>query len=463
MARIDDLDAKRRPVARPPATVTLVGINHRSATMDELDEAALDEVGVRRLLRQTRAGNQVVEAAFIATCNRTEGYLVTHEGEGAAGLGRELIQSLGAGARPDAIYVKFGRDAVAHLCRIAAGIDSLMVGEVQILGQVKAALALATEEECAGPIVAKLFTTAVRAGKRARTETRIGEGAVSVSYAALGLAEKIFSDLGERHFLLVGAGATAALAGRHFAEAGVASIVVANRTPERGARLARQLGGRAIPLSAMGDALAYADVVLTATSAPEPIITRRMVAKARAGRGARPLVLIDIALPRDVEPAVNELEGVFVHDMSALESIVERNRERRRREIPRVEAIVAEEVERHEAWERSLDAATTIRELRERYEAIRVAEVEEWLLKLPEADREPLERMSRSLVARLLHTPMTRIRRPRAEAGDPAQFLAAAREIFALDEDRDDPEPEAGPDSATTPDSPTGGEPSGSR
>ncbi len=158
MARIDDLDAQRRSVARPPATITLVGINHRSATVDELEEAALDESGVRKLLRLTRAGNQVVEAAFIATCNRTEGYLVTREGEGAAGLGRELIQGLGAGARADAIYVKFGRDAVAHLCRIAAGIDSLMVGEVQILGQVKAALALAAEEECAGPIVAKLFT-----------------------------------------------------------------------------------------------------------------------------------------------------------------------------------------------------------------------------------------------------------------------------------------------------------------
>jgi glutamyl-tRNA reductase len=438
VARIDDLDRARERPERP--VLTLIGINHRSAPLVELEQAALDAAAARAALQKARGDGRAAEAAVIATCNRTEAYLVAAD-DRAAGLGRELLQSTG-GVNPDAIYVKFGRDVVAHLCRLAAGIDSLMVGEAQILGQVKAAHALAQEEQCAGPILGKLFSTAFRAGKRARSETQIGQGPVSVSYAALGLAQKIFSDLRERSLLLIGAGETAALAGRHFAEAGVGSIVVANRTYERGARLAAEIGGRAAALADVAEALVQADVVVTATGAQTPIVTREMVAAVKHRRGRRPLVFIDIAMPRDVEPRVNELEGVFVHDMSALDAIVARNIDRRRREIPRVEAIVAEEVERHEVWERSLDAVTTIRDLRARFETVRAEEIASLAGKLSAEELERLDRASRSLVNRLLHRPLTRIRRPRAEAGDSTQFLAAARELFALDdEDRDADDP----------------------
>jgi glutamyl-tRNA reductase len=416
----------------------LIGVNHRSATLAELEQAALDTSAARAALAQVRRDGRAAEAAVIATCNRTEAYLVATD-DRAAGLGRELLQSF-SGVNPDAIYVKFGRDVVAHLCRLAAGIDSLMVGEPQILGQVKAAQTLAQEAQCAGPFIGKLFSTALRAGKRARAETQIGQGPVSVSYAALGLAEKIFSDLRERALLLVGAGETATLAGRHFAEAGVGSIVVANRTFERGARLAAELGGQPASLRDLPEALVHADVVVTATSAQRPVITREMVAAAKGRRG-RPLVFIDIALPRDVDPRVNELEGVFVHDMTALDAIVQRNIERRRREIPRVEAIVAEEVERHEVWERSLDAVATIRDLRAAFEAVRAEEIAAWRGKLTPAELERLERATRTIVNRLLHHPLSRIRRPRDTAGDPRHFLAAARELFALDDAGD---PEAG-------------------
>jgi glutamyl-tRNA reductase len=433
MARIDDLSLRGGQAPTTP-TLTLVGINHRSASMEELEEAALDETGVRRTLKSIVAHPRIAEAAVIATCNRTEAYLVAEESEGAAGIGRELLRSLGS-VNEDAIFVKFGRDAIAHLCRVAAGIDSLMVGEVQILGQVKTAYTLASDEQSAGPLLGKLFGTAFRAGKRARTETQIGQGAVSVSYAALGLAQKIFTDLKHRTLLLVGAGETAALAGRHFAEAGVGSIIIANRTLERGERLALELGGRAIALADLGEALAQADVVVTATSAPIPVITREQVATAKHRRGNRPLVFIDIAMPRDVDPRVNDLDGVFVHDMGALESIVQKNLERRRREIPRVEAIVAEEVERHLGWEKGLESSATIRDLRAHFEHLRAEELLAVKSKLAPAEYEKLDRLTRSLMNKLLHEPMTRIRRPRPEAGNPVALNAAARELFALDGD----------------------------
>jgi glutamyl-tRNA reductase len=434
MARIDDLN-QRGEAPRGGPVITLIGVNHRSASMNQLEQAALDEEGVRQALKAMGNDIRVAEAIVVATCNRTEAYLFAHDTEGgAASIGRDLIRSLGE-VDDSSIYVKFGRDVVAHLCRLAAGVDSLMVGEAQILGQVKQAHALAVEQQVAGPVLGKLFGTAFRAGKRARTETQIGQGPVSVSYAALGLAQKIFSDLREHTVLVIGAGQAAAIAARHFAETGVGDLIIANRTPETGAKLAAALGGRPLPLDQLGEALATADIVVTATAAPEPIVTRDLAAAAKARRGNRPLVFIDIAMPRNVDQRVNELEGVFVHDMSALELMVKKNFERRRREIPRVEAIVAEEVERHERWEKTLTVASTIRDLKERGEAIRQREIAEWQGKLAPAELERLDRITRTMLNKLLHLPMTRIRRPREDGGNPITLLAAVRELFGLDLD----------------------------
>lgn len=443
MARIDDLKIEEPGLAGAPA-LALVGVSHHSATFQELEEAALEGVDLKRALRRLMGAGPIAEAALIATCNRTEVYLVGRETDGVAAIGRQVLSNLGE-LRDDAIFVKFGRDAVTHLCRVAAGIDSLMVGEVQILGQVRAALNLAREENAAGPLIGQLFAAAFRAGKRARSETQIGLGAVSVSYAALGMAQKIFSDLRSRNLLLVGAGETATLAGRHFAEAGVGSIVVANRSPDRAARLAAELGGRPASLADIPEALVEADIVVTATSAPVPVVTREQVSSASTRRGNRPLIFIDIALPRDVDPRVHDLDGVFVHDMGALESIVQKNLERRRREIPKVESIVAEEVERHESWRKALDSGSTIRDLRDHFETIRSEELAKLKGNVPDEESARLERVSRAIVNRLLHIPTTRIRRPREEAGGLITLLATVREIFALDAgDEDDPGAERG-------------------
>lgn len=434
MAQIEDL-VTQTAGPLPGPMVTLVGVNHRSASLAALERAALSEAGVRQVLAAIAGEPRVAEGAVIATCNRTEVYLVTHEREGAAAtLGRNLLRDV-AEIDDDSIYVKFGRDAAAHLCRLAAGIDSLMVGEVQVAGQVKQAFALAAEQRVAGPILGQLFGSAFRAGKRARSETQISQGAVSLSYAALGLAQKIFSDLGEHAVLVIGAGEAATLAARHFAEAGAGSLVIANRTLEAAATLAAQVGGRPTPLDALDEALAHADIVVAAAAAAAPLVNRDIAAAAKARRGNRPLVFIDIAMPRNVDPRVNELEGVFVHDLSALESMVRKNLERRRREIPRVEAIVAEEVGRHERWQRSLAVGPTIRDLRERCEAIRRRAIAEWQGRVSPEELERLEQVTRAMINKLLHTPTTRIRRPRDEAGDPTALLAAVRELFALDEE----------------------------
>lgn len=437
MARIDDIGDARRKAAetgrRQPA-LALVGISHHTADFEVLERATFDESSLRRAVRLIRSADAVLETTIVSTCNRTEIYMVSRDHEAAVGLARELLYEA---SMPDdaGVFVKFGRDVVTHLFRVAAGIDSLMVGEAQVLGQVKQALGLAEQEESSGTILGKLFGRAFRTGKRVRTETEIGEGAVSVSYAALGLAQKIYSDLRDRTLIVVGAGETGALAARHFAEAGVGRLLVINRTPERAARLAQEIGGQAIPWDDLASTLHETDIVVSATSAPQPIIDRDMVHEALRKRGSRRLALIDIAMPRDIDPAVNELDGVFLYDMAALGGVVQRNLERRRREIPRVESIVSEEVEGFDAWQGSLQAGPTIQDLREHFEGVRRAEIDELRKHLSDEDAKRVERATRSMLNKLLHRPQVVMRRPQPGATGTESLVAAVRDLFGLDGD----------------------------
>jgi glutamyl-tRNA reductase len=449
MARIDDIQSARRgsEAGRRTPSLVLVGLSHHTADFEVLERATFDETAVVRALRLLASTEPVREAAIVSTCNRTEIYLVSEEHEKAAGLAREL---LGEASLPDsaAVYVKFGRDVAAHLFRVAAGIDSLMVGEVQILGQVKQALAQAEQAETTGTVLGKLFARSLRTGKRARAETEIGQGAVSVSYAALGLARKIFADLSGRSLLVVGAGETGALAARHFAETDLGELRIANRTRERAELLAREVGGQVVAWDELPEALKQADIVVTATSAPAPIIDHDMVKRAARRRGSRRLVLIDIAMPRDVDPAVHDLEGVFLYDMSALDVIVQRNLFKRRREIPAVEAIVAEEVETYLTWQASLQAGPTIQDLRRLFDEVRETELAALKGKLGDEDLQRVERAMRGMVNKLLHQPQSRLRRPPPGTGGAEGLVAAARLLFGLDgdddADRSDDTPERG-------------------
>ncbi len=439
MAYADDIRLLATPGNAPRSTLALVGVSHKSVALGVLEKAALDDVGVRTSLRALSAAPAIHEAAVLATCNRTEFILAAAPPvDDAVTAARAQLQAAGLSTAAGT-YVRLGHDAATHLCRVAGGIDSLMVGEPQILGQVKSAQRLAEEEDAIGPQLSQLFAGAARAGKRARTETAIGTGAVSVSYAALALALKIFTDLRERRLLVIGAGETGALTARHFRDAGISHITIANRTSARAEAVAQTIGAEAVPLDGVARELQEADIVVTATSAGETLVTRALVEPVRE-RTSRPLVFIDISLPRNVDPQVNALEGVFLHDMSALETIVKRNLARRRQEIPAVEAIIAEEVERYARWEASLTASATVRVLRAYTESLRAAELARHQQKLSPETLEALEQVTKSFLAKLLHRPLTRLRQPRPGAVRPAELAAAVRELFELNPEDLDPQ-----------------------
>jgi glutamyl-tRNA reductase len=330
-------------------------------------------------------------------------------------------------------YTLADGDAARHLLRVAAGLDSMVLGEAEILGQVKDALAAAVAESASGTLLDRLLTTALRAGKRARTETEIGAGTVSVASAAVALAGKVFSDLAECQVLVVGAGETARLAGQHFALRRPAALRVANRTPERAAALAQALGGEAISLDTLSSAVAAADVVVFATSAGRPLLGSETVREALRARRGRPLLLLDLGVPRNVEAGVAALDGVFLHTVDAVRGHVDENLCRRRRAVPRVEAIVEEELATFLDWVRSLEVTPTLRALRERFEEVRAAEVGRHLGRFSKEDAERVESLTRSLVNKLLHTPMTRLKALANGNGEDLRRLDAVRELFDLE------------------------------
>ncbi len=326
-----------------------------------------------------------------------------------------------------------GIDAARHLFRVAAGLDSLVVGEPQILGQVKAAYATASELQFTGTVTHRLFHTAFAVGKRVRSETGLGEGAVSVSYAAIELARKIFGNLAGRNVLILGAGEMAELTGVHLRAQGVNQITIASRTLATAEALARQLEGRAVPWSELRPALAPADIVVTATGATEPVLTRALVEDAMRSRRSRPLFVIDIAVPRDVEAAVGNLDQVFLYHMDDLQTIVKENLARRSSELTSAESIVDEEVARFASWLQSREVVPTIVALRQRFEQVRQGELRRLEPKLtglsPEA-RAKVEEVTRLLVEKLLLTPTEQLK----SVGDEtvAAYAEALHRLFAL-------------------------------
>jgi glutamyl-tRNA reductase len=323
--------------------------------------------------------------------------------------------------------------AARHLLRVASGLESMVLGEAEILGQVKDALALAASEGTLGSVLDRLATTAIRAGKRARTETDIGAGTVSVASAAVALAGKVFSDLGGREVLVIGAGDTARLAGQHFSLRRPRALRIANRTLARAEALAQAFGGAALPLGELPAALVRCDVIVCATSAPRPLLSGDDVREALRGRRGRPLLVLDLGVPRNVEPEVADLEGVFLHTVDAVRGHVDENLGRRRRAVPRVEAIVEEELLSFLDWVRTLEVTPTLRALRERFEAVRAEEVGRHLGRFSKEDAQRVESLTRSLVNRLLHTPTARLKALDVEAGQDRRRLDALREIFDLE------------------------------
>jgi glutamyl-tRNA reductase len=415
--------------------LVLVGTSYQRAPV-ELRELLAYDPGLRRS-SLGRLGADGSEAAILSTCNRTEAYLVSADPERAeARIYAELgsLSGLAESELAPSLYRLTDQPAALHLFRVAAGLDSMVPGEAQILGQVREAYGAAREADAAGPILHRLFRQALRVGKRVRTETAIGENPASVSSAAAELAERVFAELAGRRILLLGAGKTADLTAANLISRGVGEIVVANRSPERAEALARRFGGRAVGLDAVEEELERVDVVLASTSSQGFVLSAEQVERAMRRRRGQPVFFIDIAVPRDVDPAVNEIEGCYLYDIDDLERVVAESVAGRREEAVRAEAIVSVEADDFRAWQLSLDVVPAIASLRERAEAIRRSELERAerrLGSLSPSQRRAVESLTAQIVAKLLHQPTVRMKEA-AAAADGVLYADAVRHLFDL-------------------------------
>ncbi len=400
--------------------LSLVGISHRHAPVELRERVALNAHAAAALAHELADGE--CEAVCLSTCNRTELYVVGDDAERRA---LAALRSLGGDEVASLAYRLSDHAAALHLFRVAAGLDSLVPGEGEILGQVRDA----HETGAPGPLLNRLFHDALHAGKRARTQTTIAESPASVSSAGAALAQQVFGELGGRRVLVVGAGKVGELAVRSLAARGAVVTAVANRTPAHGEELAGRVGARAAALDELASELANVDVVVTCTSAPGFLVTRADV----PDRKGRPLFFIDLAVPRDVDPAVNELDGCYVYDIDDLEAVVEASIAGRRREAARAEAIVVEEAERFRAWQASLDVVPTIASLRARAEEIRAAELSK--AKLSDEAREAVNSITTQILNKLLHLPTVRMKEA-AAAADGVLYADAVRHLFGLEDER---------------------------
>jgi glutamyl-tRNA reductase len=407
-------------------SVVLVGISHHQAPVELRERAALDPKRAAELAK-TLAGERS-EAVCLSTCNRTELYLADESPDGAEEKAEAALLALEADLGP-ALYRLRDEEAALHLFRVAAGLDSLVPGEGEILGQVRAAHAAGAT----GSILDRLFRQALHAGKKARAETAIGESPASVSSAAAALAGQVFGDLRGRAVVVIGAGKVGELAVRSLVARGAAIAFVANRTADRAQELAARFGGTPLSLERVGDALARADVVLSSTSAPGWTLTREVVERALPERRGRPLFLIDLAVPRDLDPTIHELDGCYLYDIDDLEAVVAETLAGRSREAKRAETIVAAEADRFRAWQASLNVVPAIASLRARAEEIRAAELDR--AKLNDAERRAADSVTAAVLNKLLHLPTIRMKQA-AAAADGVIYADAVRHLFGLEDER---------------------------
>jgi glutamyl-tRNA reductase len=418
-------------------TLFVTGLNHRNAPVALRELLAVEEDKLRELVHDLQASEVLREVVVLSTCNRVEVYgIADAPGEARALAFRSLCRHRGVdlGVVEPLLYTHLDADAVRHAFRVSASLDSMMIGEPQILGQVKEAFALAQACEAVGPHLHPLFSQAFSVAKRVRTETEIARHAVSVSFAAVELAKKIFDGLGGRAVLLVGAGKMSELAAKHLVEHGAFPIYVANRTWARALELARALAGTAVPWDELPTALGAVDIVVTSTGAPEPVITRGAVTRVMHGRRGRPLFFIDIAVPRDVEAGVDGLDDVYRYDIDDLKQVVDANLRERAREAQRAETLVEREVSKFLARQADVEVIPTIVSLRARLEEIRLGEVSKTLARLPDAPpetRAAIEALSTAMINKILHVPITKLRAS-SRAGASRSWLELVHELFGL-------------------------------
>lgn len=420
-----------------PMAIVVVGLNHKTAPVAIREQLAFPEHTLAESLQQLQHP-AIEELVILSTCNRVEFYLVTRDTEASFTACVDFIAAYrNVSAEQFAPYLSrlHDMDAVRHVFRVAASLESMVVGEPQILGQVKAAYLAARTAGRTGTIFHQLFDRTLSVGKAVRHETGIGDNAVSISYAAVELAKKIFETLEQRTAMVVGAGEMSELTARHLLRQGIAAVFVANRTAERAEKLAQALHAKAIPWESMAEHLVHTDIVVSSTGASQPIIDKPMVQDVMRARKGRSMFFIDIAVPRDIAPAVNTLDDVFLYDIDDLEHVVQANLREREREALAAEDIVWREVRHFQQWLEAQDAVPTIVALRQWAESVRQTELEKALTKLEsldERERRTLEALTTGIVNKLLHPPTVNLKRS-SHQGRLRDYVQLVRQLFELD------------------------------
>ena len=414
-----------------------LGINHRTAPLEVREKLwfSLQETrSVVPLLKQ----KALSECVLVSTCNRTELYYTFREESGnGETLWRALARHKQAG---DEVGERFfysidSLNAVKHLFSVSAGIDSMVLGDIQILNQIREAYAISHEVAATGAVMNRVFDTALRIGKRARTETEISHGAVSVSYAAAELSSKIFEDLSKRTALLIGTGETGKLTAKHLAGRDIGTLLLANRTRKHAEDVAADIGGRVIDFNAMLPELERVDIIISSINAPGYVLSEQDLRQAMKLRGSRPLFIIDLGVPRNIDPAVNSIGSIFLHDLDALNHIVDKNLLHRQAEVPKVRQIILDELIQFNSWYASLEVNPTIEQLREHVESIRRSEVEKHIRHFPPDAQQELDILTKRIINKILHTPTVNLKAG-PDAGNKERMrdkIHLVRHLFGLD------------------------------
>jgi len=421
----------------------VIGLNHKTADVDLREKLAFNGPKLEEGIRQIRELPGIKETVIISTCNRVEIYLTVKD----VGKAYEAIKDFFVGffdirkeSLDKALYLHDDMQAVRHIFRVASSLDSMVVGEPQILGQLKEAFEFALERKTTGVLLNRLLKKSISVAKRVRTETKIAENAVSISFAAVELAKKIFTGLDGKTFMLLGAGEMAELAAKHMMNNGVKDIVIANRTYETGCNLAREFNGRAIRFDDYLNELVHADILICSTGAQNYVLLKNQMHNVMKERKNRPVFVIDISVPRNIDPEVNDLDNVYLYDVDDLQGVVDTNILERQKEAKKAEDIIEEEIETFKKWLSSLDSVPTVIALREKAEAIRKEELEKLmnrLSELGEKDRKAIEGMASAIVNKLIHPPTVALKE---DAEDKDVLIATIKRLYGLNGEDDDKE-----------------------
>ena len=422
--------------------IVVVGISHKTASVEIRERLSFPEAKLPDALAKMKGLQGVNENLILSTCNRVESYATVKDAaSGMDRLRRFFVDyhEIEGGSVGECIYCISGRDAVRHIFRVAASLDSMVVGEPQILGQLKDSFDHALANKTTGVVMNRLMKKAISVAKRIRTETKIAESAVSISFAAVELARKIFGDLTGKSVMLAGAGEMAELAAKHLVNNGVKTVMVANRTFERAVELAKDFDGVPVHYESLVSEMVNADILIASTGAPHYILTGQDMAKVIKARKNRPVFLIDIAVPRNLDPEINKIDNVYLYDIDDLQNVVESNIKDRQKEAELASEIIEEEIETFQTWLRSIDVVPTIVAIREKAEEMRAAELDKTLSKmgeLSEKQKKQVEALTQSIVNKLLHHPLVALKKA---AGDPesSSNIESARVLFGVEEKED--------------------------